>query len=125
MKKVLATLSLIFVSAFMFGCSDAEIASSNISKAADQFEINRRIVFLNGITDNYLLSIEGKCSIHKDNIDKQLEVTCKTGKNLYKKHYLGISDNVTYFAEHLDATDVSVYHYRIIFKPQTIIPDID
>ena len=42
------------------GCSsDATIASQNISKAADMFEIDRRIVFLNGITDTYLLSIEG------------------------------------------------------------------
>lgn len=44
------------------GCSsDADVASDNLSKAAEQFEVNRRIVFFNGITDKYLLTIEGRC----------------------------------------------------------------
>lgn len=54
-------------------------------------------VFVNGIADKNLLSIEGLCSIAKDKEDAQLEVTCKTGDGEYKKHYLGISDNVTYY----------------------------
>ena len=32
---------------------------------------------------------------------------------------------MTFFAEQLESKDVSVYHYRVIFKPQVIIPDID
>jgi len=65
------------------GCgSDASIASRNLSKAADMFEINRRIVFYNGITDSYLLTIEGRCSIEPTKF--QLEVTCKTGPKKYK-----------------------------------------
>jgi hypothetical protein len=111
-------------------CDDATIASNNLSKAADNFEIDRRIVFLNGITDNYLLSIEGKCNINVDEAESQLEVTCKTGENeagesLVKKHFLGLSDNVTYFVEQLDSVGVSTYHYRVTFKPQAIVPDID
>lgn len=58
-------------------------------------------------------------------MNRQLEVTCKTGSSEYKKHFLGLSDNVTYFAEQRKSKDVSVYHYRVIFKPQTIIPDFD
>ena len=107
-------------------CStDAEIASDNVSKAADQFEVNRRIVFFNGITDTYLLSIEGRCSIEVDGYDSQLEVICKVGPAEYKKHFLGLSDNVSYFVEQLEGIDVSVYHYRVIFKPEAIIPDVD
>ena len=106
------------------GCQDdASVASRNLSKAADMFEINRRVVFYNGITGDYVLSLEGRCSV-KDQ-GNQLEVTCKTGPDAYKKHFLGLSDNVTYFAEQLEPKKVSVYHYRVIFKPQTIIPDID
>lgn len=104
---------------------DAQVASHNLSKAADNFEINRRVVFLNGITDRYILSIEGLCSIAKDRADSQLEVTCKTGPESYKKHFLGISHNVTYFAEQLEPTTASAYHYRVVFKPQSIVPDID
>ena len=105
-------------------CSpDAQVASKNLSKAADMFEIQRRVVFMNGITDTYMLSVEGRCSI--DDRNRQLEVTCKTGPDAYVKHFLGLSDNVTYFVEQLKAKDVSIYHNRIIFKPQTIVPDID
>ena len=102
---------------------DADVASRNLSLAADMFEINRRIIFYNGITDTYMLTIEGRCSI-KDQ-GNQLEVTCKVSGKAYRKHFLGLSDNVTYFAEQLETTDVSVYHHRIIFKPQVIVPDID
>lgn len=89
------------------------------------FEIDRRIVFYNGITDSYMLTIEGRCSIKADGMDKQLEVTCKTGRDDFKKHFLGLSDNVTYFVEQLEGADVSVYHYRVIFKPQSILSDVD
>lgn len=108
----------------MAGCSsDANVASYNLSKAADMFQIDRRIVFYNGITNTYMLSIEGKCSIEPT--DKKLMVTCKTGPNSFKKHYLGLSDNVTYFAEQLEDSDVSVFRYKVIFKPESIIPDVD
>ncbi len=106
------------------GCEDdALIASRNLSKAADMFEIDRRIIFYNGITGGYMLIIEGRCSIADQG--NQLEVTCKISDSAYKKHFLGLSDNVTYFAEQMETVDVSVYHHRIIFKPQSIIPDID
>jgi len=52
-------------------------------------------------------------------------VVCKTAADSYKKHFLGISDNVTYFVEQLEPKKVSAYHSRVIFKPQTIVPDID
>lgn len=122
MKKRLAAL-LMGAVVLLSACTDADIASSNLSKAADNFEVNRRVIFYNGITDKYLLSIEGRCSI----VDQttQLEVTCKVGEDSYKKHFLGLSDNVTYFAEQLEPANVSAYHYRVTFKPQAIVPDID
>lgn len=89
------------------------------------FELNRRTVFYNGITNEYILTIEGRCSIKSDKLDRQLEVTCKTGDSQYKKHFLGLSDNVTYFSEQIGSASVSTYHYKVIFKPQTIVPDID
>ncbi len=108
------------------GCSDAYLASRNVSKAADQFEIDRRIVFYNGITGDYILAIEGRCSLQTDtSAPDELAVICKTGADDYKKHFLGLSDNVTYFAEQLEVAKVNVYHYRVIFKPSVILPDID
>lgn len=118
------TLTLITLAAA--GCSDdARIASQNLSKAADNFEISRRVVFYNGITDAYMLTIEGLCSIKADGNDRQLEVTCKTGASQFRKHFLGLSDNVTYVAEQTASADVSAYHYRVTFKPQALLPDFD
>lgn len=74
-------------------------------------------VFMNGTTDKYLLSIEGLCSITKDKEDAQLEVTCKTGDGEYKKHYLGIPDNVTYFVGQMDPVSADTYHYKVQFRP--------
>jgi len=108
------------------GCaSDANVASANLSKAADMFEIQRRVVFYNGITGDYILVLEGLCSLGNYDASGELSVTCKTGPNEFKKHFLGLSDNVTYFAEQIDAAQVDAYHYRVIFKPESIIPDID
>ena len=127
MKKFFVATLLTFSMFAFTGCftSDADVASHNLSKAADQFEISRRIVFYNGITGDYMLTIEGKCSMGNFDSYNELTVTCKTGDGDYKKHFLGLSDNVTYFAEQLEGKNVSKYHYKIIFKPSTIIPDID
>lgn len=107
------------------GCSDADMASYNLSKDADNFKVERRIVFYNGITGEYMLSIEGRCSLGNSDPSGQLSVTCKTGEDAYKKHFLGLSDNVTYFVEQVEARDVSVYNYKVVFKPSVIIPDVD
>lgn len=120
MKKFIA---LAIVGLGLAACSDADIASQNLSTAADNFEIQRRIVFYNGITGDYMLTMEGLCSLGNNDKVRELSVTCKTGPGQYKKHFLGLSDNVTFFAEQIDAATVGSYHYRVIFKPAAIIPD--
>ena len=123
MLKYLVTTTLIFMTFLVTGCDDARVASSNLTKSADNFELVRRVIFYNGITGEYMLNIEGKCSTF--NNGQRVEVICKTGDGLYKKHFLGLSDNVTYFVEQLEGKNASAYHYRVTFKPQTILPDID
>lgn len=127
MKKFLSALVIGFVALVgLTACNedDAKVASRNISKAADNFEIGRRVVFVNGVTDKYLLEITGLCSIDSGTSSKSITVTCKTDKG-FIKHILGLSDNVTYFVEQLKDAKVSVDMYRVTFKPSTIIPDID
>lgn len=106
------------------GCtSDAQTVSENLSTAADQFEIQRKIVGINGITDKPAFVVEGRCSISDE--ARQLEVTCKHGDDDYRKHFVGLSDNVFYVATQLDGVDASEYHTRIIIKPESIVPDFD
>ncbi len=120
MKKIIV---LLLVSITMVGCMrDSQVVSHNLSKEADQFRIRRRIVFYNSITDTYMFEMRGNCSINVDRADNQLEVTMITGINEYKKHYLGLSDNVTYFVEQIDHSEVSKYQYELIFKPKSLIP---
>jgi len=122
-KKILAGATVAVAALGLTACADdADAASKNLSKAADNFEIQRRVVFFNGVTDTYLLSIEGACSITDQ--ANQLEVVCKVSDG-YKKHFLGLSDNVSYFVEQMESANVSVNHYRVTFKPQSIVPDID
>lgn len=117
-------LGAILAVGLLAGCSsDADTVSRNLSTAAEQFEISRRVVFFNGITDNYLLEIIGLCSIEDEG--HQLEVTCQVEPGSYRKHFLGLSDNVSYFVEQLDPANVSAHHYRVVFKPQEIVPDVD
>ena len=125
MKKIVfMILAAIMVVGFA-GCSnDADVARSNLEREEQNFNVNRRVVFYNGITGDYILSIEGKLAIIVDS-DGDLVVTVKTDSGQYLKHYLGLSDNVTYFSEALESSAVSTSHYRVVFKPSVIAPSVD
>lgn len=126
MKKLMYLGSAIALIGAMAGCAkESNRASDNVSVAAHNFEINRRCIFYNGITGEYILTVEGLLSVTESNTQRRLEVIVKTGPNTYKKHYLGLSDNVSYFVEQLEPIKADPYHYRVIFRPQTIIPDLE
>lgn len=124
MKKKLTITILIIMTIILAACTEANTVNHNIDKSADSFEVNRRIVFFNGITDEYLLTVEGLCSLDIQD-DGALRVTCKTDDDEYKRHYLGLSDNVSYFVEQVEGADVDPFRYRVIFRPESIVPDID
>jgi hypothetical protein len=125
MKKALVAGILVALMAVLLaGCSDASVARNNLERAEQNFEVYRRVVFYNGINGEYILTIEGRLAIIVDE-DGDLVVTVKTDDGKFLKHYLGLSDNVTYFSEQLEANDVSTMHYRVIFKPSVIVPNLD
>lgn len=124
MKKIIAALAILAGAIAITGCtSNASKANENLSIAADNFEVQRHIVGINGITGSYEFEVVGRCSINDQG--HQLEVTCKHGANEYRKHMIGLSDNTFYVAEQLDAIDVSVYHTRVIIKPETLLPELE
>lgn len=124
MKKKILIVLVSVMAIILAACTEADTVSHNLSKSADSFEVQRKVVFFNGITDNYLLTIEGLCAIDVSD-GKKITVTCKVADEQYKKHYLGLSDNVTYFVEQTDAKYEDPFHYKVLFRPESIIPDID
>lgn len=122
MKRVF--VGLVAVVLLLTGCSAADVARTNLEVAEQNFEVFRRVVFYNGITGEYILTIEGRLAIVVDD-DGDLVVTVKTKDGKFLKHYLGLSDNVTYFSEALESNDVSSQQYRVIFKPSTIVPTVE
>lgn len=126
MKKI-KTFFVLLISVLIFSlisCADADIVRVEQEIDKHNFEVYRRIVFYNGITNDYILVIEGYFTI-KLGYDKDLVVTVKTEDGKYLKHYLGLSDNVTYFSEQLEPSTVSDKRYKVIFKPSEIIPYIE
>ena len=124
-KSIFAILAAFMVVAIFVACADdAVVARSNLERSEQNFELYRRVVFYNGINGWYILTIDGRLAIIVDS-DGDLVVTVKTDNGEYLKHYLGLSDNVTYFSEQLESKNVSASRYRVIFKPSTIIPNID
>lgn len=123
-KSIIALCAIAVTVGTITGCNDATVVRSNLERAEQNFEVYRRVVFYNGITGEYILTIEGYLAIIVDE-DGDLVVTVKTENGKYLKHYLGLSDNVTYFSEALEANDVSSRGYKVIFKPSVIFPTIE
>jgi len=123
-KRYQALAAICFMG--LTACDDAAtVANQNISKAADNFEVHRRVVFINGITGQYILTVEGLCSLSEGQTARSVRVTCKTGPSEYLRHQIGLSDNVTFLAEQLRDVKVSEFRYRVTFNPLAAIPDIN
>lgn len=129
MKRIIVAAALVAAGVLgLTACSsDADKASYNLGTAAEQFEIQRSIIGINGITDEIMFSVEGRCSIEtgESAVAGSLEVTCKHGPEDYRKHFIGLSDNVSYVVTQLKGIDVSEYHTRVILKPQNLLPEFD
>ena len=125
LKPGLGALAAVAATFMIAGCTDAATtANENLSKAADNFEVPRRIVGINGITDKVLFTVEGFCSITNDG--RKLDVICKTDKNgTVERTTLGLSDNVTYVSTQLSGVKVDLFRPRVIFRPETIIPGFE
>ena len=125
MRKLITALFVGLSVLSLAGCDDSAVATRNLVKAADNFEVNRRIVFYNGITDTYMLEIEGRCSISLNAESTAFNVICDLGNGNYKRHTLVLSDNVTAFVEQIEPNKVSTNFYRVTFKPSVIVPNVD
>ena len=123
-KKVLTVVLVIVLCLTMFaGCQrQAGRVSYNLSKEADNFNDIRQITVMNCIKGDVLFQMTGKMSIKVDINDNQLEIVVEDEYGDYKKHFIGLSDNVTYVVEDITSDDVSNYKYTLNFNPNMWIP---
>ena len=129
-RKTKTSLAILAIAAAGFsvtaaGCNDSQAnkASENLSTAADNFEVQRKIVGINTRSGEYLFYAEGRCSLEVRSQD--VVVTCKQGPNDYRKHYFSQNTDTFWSATQQDGIDVSVYKTRIILKPEGIIPEVE
>ena len=123
MKKIVAVLLAIVVMATcLVGCTEADNINHNLSQAADNFQVTRKITVYNARTDMIILEMEGNMSL-SNNTTNELVVTCMTGPNQYKKNYVYLNEYVIYVVEDITDTVTDPYHYKVHFY--TAIPDID
>ena len=121
MKKLKICISILLLAVIgvtLVACSwedEADVASYNISKEADNFNVYRKIKVFNSQTDNTVLEFEGWCSIVKDNTDNQLEITYRVGKDTYYKDFVGLNDRTTYIVTQLNGKNVDKYHYEWLY----------
>ena len=103
-------------------CTAADTVNHNLSQAADNFQVIRKITVYNARTDLIVLEMEGAMSL-SNSATRELVVTCMTGPNQYKKNYIYLNEYVIYVVEDISGTVTDPYHYKVHFY--TPIPDID
>lgn len=124
-KKIIGAVALLIVSAFcLTACSEASRVESNLTKEADNFNVVRQLTVINCLQGDVLFQMTGKMSITADVDDKQLEIIVENDDGNYTKHFVGLSDNVTYTIEDLNlgANDVEKYKYTLNFNPEMWLP---
>lgn len=106
-------------------CTDAEVASQSLSEDADNFKVQRKITFINTVSDEVLYTIEGQMSVNADQEDNQLEIMAKTGENEFQKHILGLSPTTVYIVEQVDWVQANQYQFKITIKPSALVPEFE
>jgi outer membrane lipoprotein-sorting protein len=124
MKKVSLLIMCIVLLVSLAGCAQRESdqVSYNLSLEADNFNIVRQLTVINAIQGDVLFQMTGKMSINADTADNQLEVTIEDENGKYQKHFIGLSDNVTYVVEQKNYENVNQYKYTLNYNPKMWIP---
>lgn len=121
MKKYFYIIAILLMVVIVAGCTEAERVSQNISKQADNFNVQRRLTVINCRTDEVILSMIGTFSVQHTTGD--LDIIVELPDGTYQKHFVGLNDWTTYVVEDISNTSVSKYAYEIEFMPE-IIPGI-
>lgn len=125
MKKKIVSVLMVMLLVACVGCTDqrqADDVSYNLSLEADNFNDVRQITVINCLQGDVLFQMTGKMSIEVDSGDNQLEIIVEDENGEYKKHFIGLSDNVTYVVEDITSGNVDKYRYTLNFNPEMWVP---
>jgi hypothetical protein len=124
-KRTLTALAALAAATMLAtGCTkEAEDVNKNLSTDADNFQVERKVLFVNGITDKVMLEIMGLCSVDLTD-PARYSVTCKDAAGEYVRHFLGKSDNVTVVVQQTSAKKTSTSRYRFVLRPESLIPEV-
>lgn len=123
--SIAVILTVICIAPFFSGCgcnNESYKVDYNITEEAENFNVYRRVTVINCIKGDTLFELEGRMNINADRADNQLEIIVEVEEGEYKKHFIGLSDNVTYTVEDISGSEVSKYHYEINYNPKMWIP---
>lgn len=120
-KKFLVLVSLITLSISLSACTEAEKVSYNVSQEADNFNVVRRVAVINTRTDKVEFEVIGNISVDTSDENK-LVIIAETGKDMYKKHLVNMTDWNMYVVEDLEGADVNKYKYEVNYMPESITP---
>lgn len=122
MKKLNMLCMVLLVLILLGGCNEVDRVSQNLSQEADNFNVVRQLTVINCIQGDVLFQMTGKMSIEIDSAENQLEIMVEDEYGDYQKHFVGLSDNVTYTVEQLRSKDVSQYRYTLNYNPKMWLP---
>lgn len=120
-KKILVVLAILVVGLLLVGCRQSDRVSYNLSQEADNFNVARKLIVINQRTDTILFSMTGNFSLKNDGND-ELSVIGENDDGTYYKHFIYLSDEISYIVEDLGETRTSRYKYQINFNPKMIVP---
>ena len=125
-KRIACVLAMAALAVGMLaGCeTEASRVEYNLTQEADNFNIVRQLTVINCLQGDVLFQMTGKMSITADVDDNHLEIIVENEDGNYTKHFVGLSDNVTYTIEDLNLgkNDVEKYKYTLNFNPNMWLP---
>lgn len=122
-KRALAILGVcVFTLCSLTGCSQAQRASYNIKKQADNFNVLRQVTVINCITNDIIVQMTGKFSVEVDEVENQLELTVENEDGSYGLHFIGLNKMISYTVIDLDTNYVDAYKFTMNFNPDMWIP---
>jgi hypothetical protein len=127
MKKVfcLIFVAVMMVMVLLTGCRQSDRVSYNLSVEADSFNVTRQLTVINTRAEDgnasILFQMTGNFSIEKET-DGDLAVIGENPGGAYYKHFVYLSQDITYIVEDLGTTNVSKHRFEINFNPKMIVP---